>query len=171
MKPTRFFKIAIVSILLNVIITFLTLSSYANELSLPDIKAKPGQSFDVPVMIDQVDNLAGVKLVITYDSNALMFKKGSKTEVTSSLMHIINDKKPGTLIVVMAGAKGIEGKKIAILTLTFEVKKELKAIQSTELKITEMQLMSDQLKELKYDTRIGKITISDKQSKEMIKRK
>ena len=159
-------KTVIVSILFYVfVIALLTTSTWANELYIPDVKAKIGQSIDVPVMIDQVDNLAGVKLVITYDPDILNFKKGSKTEQTSSLMHIVNDKNPGTLIVVMAGAKGIEGKKIPIFTLTFEVKKDLKAIQSTGLKIIEMQLMSDQLKDLKYDIRIGKIIIFDKAKK------
>jgi hypothetical protein len=166
MRYAMLAKRVIISILLNLfLIGSFTPSTWAKELYIPDIKARIGQSIDVPVIIDQVDNLAGVKLVITYDPNILIFKKGSKTQHTSSLMHIVNDKTPGTLIVVMAGAKGLKGKKIPILTLAFEIKKDLKAIQSTELKITEMQLMSDQLKDLTYGIRIGKITISDKQTK------
>ena len=84
--------------------------AWGTELHIPPLKGIPGESIDIPVMIDQVDNLAGVKLIMRYDPEILTFKKGMRTKYTSSLMHIINDKKPGILIVVMAGAKGIKGK-------------------------------------------------------------
>lgn len=129
------------------------------ELYVPPLNGKPGESIDIPIMIDQVENLAGVKLVMTYDPEILTFKKGSKTKQTDSLMHIINDKKPGLLIVVMAGARGIKGKDFALLTLTFALKKGLKGHHSTQIKITEVQLMSDKLKEIKCNTRVGPITI------------
>ena len=103
-------------------------------------------------MIDRVDNLAGVKLVLNYDPKTLIFKKGTKTEQTDDLMHIVNDKKPGLLILVMAGAKGIKGKDFPILRLTFEIREGLKGNHTTEIKIKEVQLMNDQLKEIKVKT-------------------
>jgi len=80
------------------------------ELYVPALKGKSGQNIDIPIMIDKVDNLAGVKLVLQYDPKVLTYKKAAKTEQTSSLMHIVNAKKPGLLIVFMAGPKGINGK-------------------------------------------------------------
>jgi hypothetical protein len=74
-------------------------------------------------------------------------------------MHIVNDKKPGLLIVVMAGARGIKGKEFSIFTLTFEIKKGLKGNHTTEIIITEVQLMSDQLKDIKTKTTVHPITI------------
>jgi hypothetical protein len=62
------------------------------EINIPSLKGKAGQSIDVPVMIDKVDNLAGVKLVLAYDPKILQFKKGTKTSQTDALMHIVNDK-------------------------------------------------------------------------------
>ena len=35
----------------------------ATELSIPEIKGNAGQTIDIPIMIDTVDNLAGVKIV------------------------------------------------------------------------------------------------------------
>ena len=129
------------------------------ELSIPPLNGKSGQPIDIPIMIDLAEDLAGVKLVMTYDPEILTFKKGSKTKQTDSLMHIINDKKPGLLIVVMAGARGIKGTDFPLLILTFAVKKGLKGHHSTQIKITEVQLMSDKLKEIKCNTRVGPITI------------
>lgn len=137
-----------------------TVTALAIELSTPELRAVTGQSVDIPIVVDKVDNLAGVKLVVKYDSNILAFKKGSKTEHTTSLMHIVNDKKPGLLIAVMAGAKGIRGENIPIILLTFDIKKDLKTEVITRLEIAEIQLMSDELKDIKYTTRINPITIA-----------
>ena len=97
------------------------------ELYIPALTAKSGATVEVPIKIDRVDNLAGVKLVLKYEKNILTFKKAARTKQTSSLMHIVNDKKPGILIVVMAGARGIKGKDFAILSLLFDLKKGLKS--------------------------------------------
>lgn len=129
------------------------------EIAIPSQTAKIGQRITVPVMIDQVDNLAGLKLVMKYDEGVLRFKKASKTDQTSSLMHIVNDKTPGILIVVMAGARGIQGKNFSILNMDFEIQKGLKNNPSTRIEITEVQMMSDQLKNIKASIRIEPITV------------
>jgi len=133
---------------------------FATKIYIPAIKGDPGQSVEVPVMIDHVDNLAGVKLVMEYDCKILIFKNGSKTKESNSLMHIINDKNPGKLIVVMAGARGIKGKDFPILTLTFEIKKGLTGNHATSIKINDVHLMSDQLKEIKCSVMVNPLTIS-----------
>jgi hypothetical protein len=134
-------------------------SVFATELYIPAVTGTAGQSIEIPIRIDHIDNLAGLKIVLKYDSDLLMFKKASKTNHTSSLMHIVNDKKPGHLIVVMAGAKGIKGDNFSILTLFFDIKGGLKTNQTTRLKITEAQLMSDELKDLKFTININPIAI------------
>ena len=139
---------------------FLTCPVSATELYIPALKAKSGESIDIPIMIDRVDNLAGLKLVMKYDSKILTFKKGMKTRHSNSLMHIINDKKPGRLIVVMAGAKGIKGKDFAVLKLTFEIKGALKANHVTAIEISDVEMMSDQLKDVKCTIKVMPLTIS-----------
>ena len=125
-------------------------SVFGTELYIPASTGTAGQSIEIPIRIDQIDNLAGVKIVLKYDSELLKFTKAAKTNHTSSLMHIVNDKKPGLLIVVMAGAKGIKGDDFSILTLFFDIKPGLKSNQTTQLKITEAQLMSDELNDLEF---------------------
>ncbi len=134
-------------------------ASNATELSIPEIKGKAGQTIDIPIMLDTVDNLAGVKIAIQYDKNLLAYKSATRTKQTSSLMHIVNDKKPGILIIVMAGAKGIKGKNFSIFSLKFEVNKELKQEIKTAFKITEIQLMSDQLKDIKHTVKISPVVL------------
>jgi hypothetical protein len=133
---------------------------WAAEIRIPPLSAKPGEALQVPVMVDGIDNLAGVKLVLKYEPDILVYRQGTKTKETDSLMHIINDKNPGVLIVVMAGAKGIKGKEFAILHLTFEVKKELQGNHTTKINITDAQLMSDDLKEIKCTVLSNPITIN-----------
>ena len=133
-------------------------SAEAIEIKIPPLTVKSGQSIEIPIMIDEIDNLAGVKLVMTYDPETLTYKSGAKTKETDSLMHIVNDKKPGSLIVVMAGAKGIKGKDFPIFKLTFEAKKA-KENTTTKISITETQLMGDDLKERKATVNTHPITI------------
>jgi len=95
-----------------------------------------------------------------YDCKILIFKNGVKTKESNPLMHIVNDKKPGKLIVVMAGAKGIKGKDFPILTLTFEIKKNLTGNHTTSIRINDVHLMSDQLKEIKCDVMVNPLTVS-----------
>ncbi|MDM8525207.1 cohesin domain-containing protein [Desulfococcaceae bacterium HSG8] len=138
----------------------LTSAVWGTELFIPPLKAKPGQTIEVPLKVDTVDNLAGFKVVMKYDINILTFKKAAKTKQTSSLMHIVNDKKPGTLIAVMAGARGIKGKDFSLLSLNFEVKKGLTGNHTTKIEITKVEMMSDQLKDVKCSIKSNPITIA-----------
>ena len=133
--------------------------SWGTELYIPPLTAKSGQTVDIPLMIDEIDNLAGVKIVMTYDPQILTFKEGVKSKQTNALMHVVNDKKPGLLIVVMAGARGIKGKAFSIMTLTFTVKEGLEGNHSTRISITEVQLMSDKLKDIPCKSVVHPLTI------------
>lgn len=129
------------------------------ELSFPNLKAHPENTLEIPLMIDSVDNLAGVRLVIRYDAKILTYHHAKRTPQASGMMHIVNDKKPGTLILVMASARGIKGKHFSIITLTFQVGKQSKGQHTTGLKIIESQLMSDQLKSIEHTVRTNKLSI------------
>lgn len=131
----------------------------ATEIRISPHTVRSGEIIDIPLIVDEVDNLAGLKLVLAYDPEVLVFKKGAKSKETDALMHIVNDKKPGSLIIVMAGAKGIQGKNFPVFTVTFEAKKGLKENRTTTISITEVQLMSDQLKEIKCNLVVNPVTI------------
>ena len=134
-------------------------TAFATEIRIPPLTAKSGQTVDIPLMIDEIDNLAGVKIVMTYDPQILTFKEGVKSKETNALMHVVNDKKPGLLIVVMAGARGIKGKSFSIMTLTFTIKEGLRGNHSTQISITEVQLMSDELKDIQCKSVVHPLTI------------
>jgi hypothetical protein len=129
------------------------------EISIPALKGKAGNTIDVPVMIDRVSQLAGVKIVIQYDPDILHFKDGKKTKESQSFMHIVNDKKPGKLIIVMASAKGISGKDFPIVILTFGIKNSVSGNKVSRIDIVEVQLMSEQLQEIKCKPSGGSIAI------------
>ena len=145
--------------IISVILVLWVSAAFGTEITIPALTAKSGANIEVPIKIDKVDNLAGIKLVIKYDHEILTYKKASRTEQTSSLMHIVNDKKPGVLIVVMAGASGIKGKDFSILSLNFELKKGLKGNHTTQITITECQLMSDTLKKIECKFKTNPLAI------------
>jgi hypothetical protein len=143
----------------------------AVEVFIPPLEAAPGDVVEVPVMVDSVENMAGVKLVMTYDPAVLEYKGGGKTGHTDSLMHIINDRDPGRLIAVMAGARGIKGENFPLLRLRFKVSEALggerctegkrgtederskEGKRGTEIRITHVEMMSEQLVPIDCKTR------------------
>ena len=134
----------------------------AVQVYIPPLTVTAGQTVRIPVKVDQVDNLAGFKLVLHYDPQLLKYKGAAKTSHTAPLMHIVNDRKPGVLIVVMAGARGIQGRDMVLFTMTFEVPESVSVQTRTRLEITEVQLMSDTLKELKGDVQVDPLVIEPK---------
>jgi hypothetical protein len=134
--------------------------SQAAELYTAPVRMNKGSLISIPILIDQVSGLAGVKLVMAYDAEVLKFREGQKTPVSQSLMHVINDQKPGRLIVVMAGATGVSGKDVSFINLTFAVVKPPKNPGGTKIEVTEAQLMTDQLKEIPCTVRAKTFHVS-----------
>jgi hypothetical protein len=129
------------------------------ELRIPDATAKAGQELQLPVVIDQAANLAAMKLVLHYNRELLTFKEGGRTQGTQSMMHIINDKTPGKLVIVMAGARGIQGKDLSLMTLTFSVRRGLTGSQAVSIVSPELQLMGDDLKEIECRFKPATLTL------------
>jgi hypothetical protein len=146
-------------------------SIWAASVHLPKIQTVPGEMVEVPVNLEKVENLAGLKLVLAYDSTYLQFRKERKPPVAQSLMHIVNPKIQGKLIVVMAGAKGIKVKNGAIIYLTFKVSSKIPASKKIPIKIEEVELMTDQLKKLNPTIKDGEVVLVEKTAPKSIQKK
>jgi hypothetical protein len=134
-------------------------SARAAEFHFPAATVRAGELVNLPVMVDEVSNLAGLKLVIRYDNGLLEFKKISKTRWSASLIHVVNDKKPGMLTVVMAGARGIKGKDFPVLFIGFKAKKPSGPRKTVLLEVHECQIMGAGLKEIPCTVKVDPITI------------
>ena len=130
----------------------------ALELSIPPTAVIAGETVKIPLLVDKTDNLAGVRLVLSYDSNDLTYAGAVKTSHTAQMMYVVNNKKPGELIIVMAGAQGIKGEKFSILDLSFKAR-QVKEKKTSRIEIKEVQLMSDQLKDISCAIRVSPVTI------------
>ena len=146
-------------------------SIWAASVHLPKIEVVPGEVVEIPVNLEKVENLAGLKLVLAYDSNHLQFQKERKPPVAQSLMHIVNPKIKGKLIVVMAGAKGIQVKNGPIIYLTFKVSNKVVPPKKIPIKIEEVQVMTDQLKNLNPTTQDGEVLLVEKATPKSIQKK
>ncbi len=146
-------RFSIYSILSAIFIFAGTSLAAGAELFIPELKGAKASHLDIPLKLDQAQNLAGVKLILAYNKNALEFKKASKTKDSSSLMHIVNSKKPGRLIIVMAGAMGINGRDLTLLTIRFRLKQKEIADLNTLVKVTAAELMNAKLKSIEVKIR------------------
>jgi hypothetical protein len=138
------------------------------QLIFSEMTVKPDQKIQIPVLLNNVPNMAGIKLALKFDKDLLSYVKSEKTKTTASLMHIVNDKHPGKLVIVMAGARGVPVNTQSIMNLYFKVNNNIPKPVDTKFTVTELQLMSDSLKELEYEYKIFPIHI---QASKHIKKK
>jgi hypothetical protein len=143
----------------------------AAEIVVGQADGKPGESVTVPVYAKGVENLAGVKLVLTYDPDKLTFEQADKTPLTTSLMHIVNSKKAGRLIVVMAGARGVNAEDGTILDLRFRVPEGQTDSATAEIKLQQVEVMSDKLKEVAADGVAGGVRLGGEAAEAVSKSK
>ncbi|MCB2216804.1 MAG: cohesin domain-containing protein [Desulfobulbaceae bacterium] len=115
---------------------------------VPTDEKDPGQ---FSLVIDRAEKLAGMKVTLSYDSTNLSFVKAKKAPSVSSFMHVVNDKIPGTVIIVMASATGISGTDVELLHLYF---KQTGNNPKSQMKVSviQTQLMNENLQEISTDT-------------------
>jgi len=97
--------------------------------------------------IDALD-LAGIKVILNYDANKASYKSLQKSRATKSMMHVVNDKKPGQLIIVMASATGQKTPDFELFTITFELAGKKEQQLPLEIKLSGVEMMSAALTEI-----------------------
>jgi len=120
----------------------------ADEASLSFIPKSKDKPEEFSLVIAQADKIAGMKVILAYDEDLLVFKKAEKSRDTSSFLHVVNDKKPGQVIIVMASAKGVSGNDLPLIHLSFQ-KRSNSTPDKCSVKVTQLQLMTESLQELK----------------------
>lgn len=123
----------------------------AAELHVPAVAGASGEVVKLPVTVDKVDNLAGIKLVMTYDRNILKFIKAEKSAFTTNMLYVVNDKTPGRLIIVMAAAKGFKGENAPLVEISFELLQVVKREANITVQIIEAELMNDKLQKIEIN--------------------
>ncbi len=131
-------------------------SAGAAELRIEDAKIFPNGSVQVPVVIQNVDDLCGLKMVVWYDQDRLKFSKFIKASEVRSFLHMVNDKVAGILVVSMAGAKGVGAEMLPICTLKFELKPTTGRQKITPFLVRESRLIGEALEEIAHEVTIGR---------------
>jgi len=168
----RFFILVIKSFLLIFCCIGIAYSAEQKaQLIFPKMEVQAGQTIKIPITLDKVPNMAGIKLAFTYDKKLLTYVKNEKTKITASLMHIVNDKHPGKLVIVMAGARGVPVKNQSVMNLYFKVNTTIPKAVETKFKVIEIQLMSESLKELACEFNISPIKILPSKNQKQVSEK
>jgi hypothetical protein len=132
-------------ILISIAIQFLQSNAQAAEIYFSQNHKDAGVEFTLKV--NEVQKLAGLKISITYPDQLITYIDSTRSAETSSFMHVINDKNPGKLIIVMASGRGISGENVPLLNLRFTLSNTNKTLPLI-LSATECQLMAENLNEI-----------------------
>jgi len=126
----------------------LTNRCFAQSVRLSLINKGTDNHDKIALVVDHAEKIAGVKVILTYDKNMISFIKAEKSTATSSFLHVVNDKTPGKLIIVMASAKGISGDNLVLISFEFTGIKRLAETKSAKIAVTQIQLMNEDLQEI-----------------------
>lgn len=133
--------------------------AYATEMIIGSANAAPGQEFSVNATLEPGTRVAGIKMVLGYDADILMFVKAEKLEAANGMMFVVNDRNPGKLIIVMAGASGIDLPRADLLKLVFRVRDPIRNTMKTQIQLLEIEAKSDSLKQVQIHSRSGEVDI------------
>lgn len=120
----------------------------ANEAKLNFIVEDPANPLTLSLIINPAVKIAGMKVVIFFDKEALVLKHADKSKETSSFLHVVNDKIPGQIVFVMASASGVSGNNLALCHFEFSRIENTKQFD-TQISVTHLQIMNEDLKEIK----------------------
>ncbi len=139
-------------------VTILTCLLFSSQLSIVDAAelqitpSENGVPYSYTLSLDHVNKLAGMKLSLSYPQDQLYFESATKGKPFKSFMHVVNDKNPGKLIVVMASAKGVSGSNLPLFVLNFTKRPPQKTPDSYSIKPFQCQLMDENLQEISCNT-------------------
>ena len=135
-------------LLFHAILLFLFCSSAnANEARLSFVAEDSEKPLRLSLYIDNADRIAGMKVVIAFDKNSLVLKQADKSKVTSSFLHVVNDKLAGQIIFVMASASGVSGQNLPLCHFEF-FKIDDARQRSNQVAVTQLQIMNENLQEI-----------------------
>jgi hypothetical protein len=145
MNGKYFFKKTWFIILLFVAIN--ALPTHAQTAEIDIIQTVKDVDVVFTLKVSEAKKLAGIKISITYQEQLIKYLDNTKSTETASFMHVVNDKNPGKIIIVMASATGISGENLPLLNLRFALinaNNELPLVVSA----TQCQLMDENLNEI-----------------------
>lgn len=134
----------------------------ATDLIVTSATATPGQQISLQVLLQPGSHVAGLKMTIGYDADVMTFVRADKLADANGMMYVVNDRQPGKLIVVMAGAKGVETPKVALLDLVFQIRQPIHNDMNTHVHLMDVEAKSDQLKSVPLQLRSGDVHIRSK---------
>ena len=132
-------------IIISIVIQLLQSNAQAAEIDF--IRKVKNADVEFTLKVDEVKKLAGLKISVTYPRQSITYLDSIKSTETSSFMHVVNDKNPGKLIIVMASAKGISGKSVPLINLRFALTRIDEKLPLV-ITATQCQLMDESLNEI-----------------------
>jgi hypothetical protein len=102
---------------------------------------------EATLMVEQAERIAGIKAVFTYDERSLRFTEARKSEATASFLHVINDRTPGRLVIVLASATGISGERVGLCHLVFD-RIEHQPSSSPMIALEAIEIIDERLNEI-----------------------
>ena len=121
--------------------------SHAADAGLNFTIKNSSKPLSLSLVIDDAKKIAGMKVTIAYDKDVLILKGADKSKATGSFLHVVNDKYPGKIIIVMASAKGVSGVNVELCHIDFE-KKTGNNTSETKISVIQLQLMDENLVEI-----------------------
>lgn len=138
-------------------IVFTAFFSVGAELTAQKIEKKETNTVEIKISTVDATDLAGIKVVLHYDLKKLQYKNLAKSKDTKAMMHVVNDKNPGILIIVMASATGQKTANFDLFSISFDKLAEPDKQIPLEIEVKNVEMMSASLVEIPCSTKIFRL--------------
>ncbi len=133
-------------------IIFTAFISMGAELKAEKVDKQEPNTVEIKFSTVDALDLAGLKVVLHYDLQKMKYKSLDKSKETKGMMHVVNDKKPGKLIIVMASATGQKTADFDLFSINFEKLTNPDKQLPLEIEVKNVEMMSAALVEIPCST-------------------
>jgi hypothetical protein len=117
-----------------------------SRLTLPVHHEK--DAIEATLTVEPAERIAGIKAVFTYDARSVTFKEARKSEATASFLHVVNDRTPGRLVIVLASATGISAERVELCHLVFDLNDHQQPPPAPLIALEDIEIIDDLLNKI-----------------------
>lgn len=147
-------------VLLILIFLLISASSYAIQVSVPDITVEPGAKVTIGIAVDNAKGIAGGDITLEYDPNFATLKEARATDLAKPLSPLSNIAIAGKVKFAMAALTPLGAGSGNLFEVDFEVKA---GSGTMALKLTGVGLFNEMGDDLPVTIKNGSITVKEKQ--------
>jgi len=136
------------------------LSASAATLMLPERQGPPGSLVQIPIVFDDIENLAGLEAILKYDTSVLEFVRLDSLGYSAEMIHA-DRVRENELAIGIAAPIGLDANTGTLIGLTFRIRTSAAIGSATEITWQKSTLYNEQVELIEHEFEHGVVRVSE----------